>query len=40
VRSEESDDLRWFSLDDLPDDLDDSVARLIAAATTDMRPPR
>lgn len=30
--SEESDDLRWFTLDELPTDLDDSVRSLIAAA--------
>jgi 8-oxo-dGTP pyrophosphatase MutT (NUDIX family) len=32
VISEESDDLRWFALDELPADLDDSVRNLIAAA--------
>ncbi len=32
VISEESDDLRWFDLDDLPADLDDSVRNLITAA--------
>jgi 8-oxo-dGTP pyrophosphatase MutT (NUDIX family) len=32
VMSEESDDLRWFSLDELPADLDDSVRNLIRAA--------
>lgn len=32
VISEESDDLRWFALDALPSDLDDSVLNLIAAA--------
>jgi len=32
VISEESDDLRWFGLDELPTDLDDSVRALIAAA--------
>ena len=32
VISEESDDLRWFSLDELPADLDDSVRNLITAA--------
>ena len=32
VISEESDDLRWFTLDDLPADLDDSVRALITAA--------
>jgi len=30
--SDESDDLRWFDLDHLPADLDDSVRNLIAAA--------
>jgi len=34
VMSEESDDLRWFDLGDLPDGLDDSVRALIAAALT------
>jgi hypothetical protein len=29
VRSEESDDLRWFDLADLPEDLDASVRALI-----------
>jgi 8-oxo-dGTP pyrophosphatase MutT (NUDIX family) len=32
VRSNESDDLRWFSLDELPNGLDESVLRLIRAA--------
>ena len=32
VMSDESDDLRWFDLDQLPADLDDSVRNLIAAA--------
>jgi len=32
VISSESDDLRWFSLDALPPDLDGSVLRLIRAA--------
>jgi 8-oxo-dGTP pyrophosphatase MutT (NUDIX family) len=32
VISDESDDLRWFALDALPSDLDDSVRNLIAAA--------
>ena len=32
VMSEESDDLRWFGVDGLPDDLDDSVRALLAAA--------
>ncbi len=32
VISEESDDLRWFALDELPTDLDNSVRNLIAAA--------
>lgn len=32
VISEESDDLRWFALDALPADLDDSVRNLITAA--------
>lgn len=32
VISDESDDLRWFSLDELPADLDDSVRNLITAA--------
>jgi hypothetical protein len=32
VISDESDDLRWFELDQLPADLDDSVRNLIAAA--------
>ena len=33
VISEESDDLRWFALDDLPRDLDASMLALVAAAT-------
>jgi 8-oxo-dGTP pyrophosphatase MutT (NUDIX family) len=32
VISDESDDLRWFALDALPSDLDDSVRNLIAEA--------
>jgi len=32
VCSDESDDLRWFGLDELPSGLDDSVLRLISAA--------
>ncbi len=32
VISDESDDLRWFAVDDLPDGLDASVRALIAAA--------
>ena len=32
IISAESDDLRWFALDELPADLDDSVRNLIAAA--------
>lgn len=32
VISDESDDLRWFALDELPADLDDSVRNLIDAA--------
>lgn len=32
VMSDESDDLRWFSVSELPDDLDESVRALIAAA--------
>jgi hypothetical protein len=32
VMSAESDDLRWFALDALPGDLDQSVRRQIAAA--------
>jgi 8-oxo-dGTP pyrophosphatase MutT (NUDIX family) len=32
VISDESDDLRWFALDALPADLDDSVRNLITAA--------
>lgn len=32
VRSDESDDLRWFLLDALPNGLDESVRRLIRAA--------
>jgi hypothetical protein len=32
VRSDESTDLAWFSLDELPGDLDASVHALIAAA--------
>jgi len=35
IISEESDDLRWFALDALPSDLDDSVRNLIAAALLD-----
>lgn len=32
VISDESDDLRWFSVDALPPDLDDAVRRMIATA--------
>jgi 8-oxo-dGTP pyrophosphatase MutT (NUDIX family) len=32
VMSEESDDLRWFEVDDLPPDLDDAVRRMIDTA--------
>jgi hypothetical protein len=32
VISEESDDLRWFALDALPEDLDASMRSLVAAA--------
>ncbi len=32
VISEESDDLRWFALEDLPADIDDSMRSLVAAA--------
>jgi 8-oxo-dGTP pyrophosphatase MutT (NUDIX family) len=31
--SDESDDLRWFPVDALPDDTDDAVRRLVARAT-------
>jgi 8-oxo-dGTP pyrophosphatase MutT (NUDIX family) len=34
VISDESDDLRWFDLDALPSDLDDSVRNLIDAAVS------
>ena len=37
VISDESDDLGWFGLDDLPDSVDQSVRDLIAAATTRLR---
>jgi hypothetical protein len=32
VMSDESDDLRWFPVTALPDDLDESVRALIASA--------
>lgn len=35
VISEESDDLRWFALDALPDGLDDSMRSLVAVAQAD-----
>ncbi|MGA8987005.1 NUDIX hydrolase [Aeromicrobium sp.] len=37
VMSEESDDLAWFGVDDLPDGTDQSVRELIAAARTRLR---
>ncbi len=37
VISDESDDLGWFALDDLPDSVDQSVRDLIAAATRRLR---
>jgi len=37
VMSDESDDLRWFALDDLPDDLDASMRSLLRAAEADGR---
>lgn len=37
VISEESDDLAWFAIDDLPDQTDQSVRDLIAAATRRLR---
>jgi 8-oxo-dGTP pyrophosphatase MutT (NUDIX family) len=37
VISDESDDLAWFDLDDLPESTDQSVRDLIAAATTRLR---
>lgn len=37
VRSAESDDLRWFGVDALPDDTDDSVRALVHQAL--LRPP-
>lgn len=37
VISDESDDLAWFSLHDLPPDTDQSVRDLIVAATTRLR---
>jgi 8-oxo-dGTP pyrophosphatase MutT (NUDIX family) len=37
VISDESDDLAWFGVDDLPEDTDQSVRDLIAAATTRLR---
>ncbi|MCD9199047.1 NUDIX hydrolase [Aeromicrobium wangtongii] len=37
VISDESDDLAWFGVDDLPVDTDQSVRDLIAAATTRLR---
>jgi hypothetical protein len=33
VMSDESDDLRWFTLDDLPPDLDQAVRAMIDAAS-------
>ncbi len=37
VISDESDDLAWFAVDELPDGTDQSVRDLIAAATTRLR---
>jgi ADP-ribose pyrophosphatase YjhB (NUDIX family) len=37
VMSDESDDLAWFGLDELPDSVDQSVRDLIAAATRRLR---
>ncbi|MET0766836.1 MAG: NUDIX hydrolase, partial [Aeromicrobium sp.] len=37
VISDESDDLAWFDVDDLPAETDQSVRDLIAAATTRLR---
>ncbi|MCW2769425.1 MAG: hydrolase [Aeromicrobium sp.] len=37
VISDESDDLAWFDVDDLPEETDQSVRDLIAAATTRLR---
>nr|WP_254450910.1 NUDIX domain-containing protein [Aeromicrobium stalagmiti] len=37
IISDESDDLAWFAIDDLPADTDQSVRDLIAAATTRLR---
>ncbi len=37
VISDESDDLAWFGVDDLPDEADQSVRDLIAAAMTRLR---
>lgn len=36
VISDESDDLRWFGFDDLPDGLDESTVLLIAAAVDEL----
>lgn len=35
--SDESDDVRWFAVDDLPEPTDDSVRSLVAAATSRRR---
>lgn len=37
VVSEESTDVRWFDLDDLPDDADDSVRALVSAGARRLR---
>ncbi len=37
VRSEESEDLRWFGVDDLPTNTDDDVRRLVTAGARRLR---
>lgn len=37
VRSEESEDLRWFDVDDLPANTDDDVRRLVSAGARRLR---
>ncbi len=37
VRSEESEDLRWFAVDDLPANTDDDVRRLVSAGGRRLR---
>jgi hypothetical protein len=40
VASAESEQLRWFRVDDLPDDTDDSVRALVAHALARVRAVR